>query len=66
MVNRIQDFEIVPSDQALGAEVRGVDLAQPLSGELIHRIIRAWERYHVVFFRGQSICLLYTSDAADE
>ncbi|GIT26244.1 MAG: hypothetical protein CM1200mP41_22880 [Gammaproteobacteria bacterium] len=34
MVNRIQDFEIVPSDQALGAEVRGVDLAQPLSGDL--------------------------------
>ena len=55
MVNRIQDFEIVPSDQALGAEVRGVDLAHPLSGELIHRIIRAGERYHVVFFRGQSI-----------
>ncbi|MCA3183388.1 MULTISPECIES: TauD/TfdA family dioxygenase [unclassified Cupriavidus] len=51
----LQDFEIRPLDAALGAEVIGLDLSQPLSAEDFQRIHRAHLDYHVVVFRDQRI-----------
>ena len=55
LVNRLKDIEIIPSNQSLGAEVCGIDLAEDIPGEVVHRIVKAWERHHVIYFRGQSI-----------
>lgn len=54
-VDTLQDFEIRPLDAALGAEVIGLDLDQPLSAEDFGRIHRAHLDYHVVVFRDQRI-----------
>lgn len=51
----LQDFEIRPLDAALGAEVIGLDLSQPLSPEDFRRIHRAHLDHHVVVFRDQRI-----------
>jgi taurine dioxygenase len=39
----------------LGAEVRGVDLSSPLSDACFARIMEIFERYCVIFFRGQRL-----------
>jgi len=54
-VDTLQDFEIRPFDAALGAEVVGLDLNQPLSDEDFRRIHRAHLDHHVVVFRDQRI-----------
>ncbi|WP_404994517.1 TauD/TfdA dioxygenase family protein [Cupriavidus pauculus] len=51
----VQDFEIRPFDAALGAEVVGLDLNQPLSSADFQRIHRAHLDHHVVVFRDQRI-----------
>jgi taurine dioxygenase len=48
-------FEIVPAGAALAAEIRGVDLAQPLGEDVFAAIERAYDDYGVVFFRNQRI-----------
>lgn len=48
-------LEIIPSGAALGAEIRGVDLAQPLDDATFAAIERAYATHGVVFFRGQRI-----------
>ena len=40
---------------ALGAEVHGVDLAQPLSREQVGELRRAWLEHLVLFFRDQAL-----------
>lgn len=40
---------------ALGAEVRGIDLTQPLSGEQVAALRRAWLDHQVIFFRDQDL-----------
>jgi len=47
--------EIVPAAAALGAEIRGVDLAQPLDEAEFAAIEAAYDRYGVIFFRDQRI-----------
>lgn len=51
----LQDFEIRPFDAALGAEVIGLDLNQPLSAADFQRLHRAHLDHHVVVFRDQRI-----------
>jgi taurine dioxygenase len=48
-------IEIVPTGAALGAEIRGVDLALPLDDAKFAAIERAYNEYGVIFFRGQRI-----------
>ena len=48
-------FEIIPTESALGAEIFGVDLGRELSDGDIERIRSAWLEHCVVFFRGQAI-----------
>src|SRR5436305_13635872 len=47
--------EIVPTGAALGAEIRGVDLAQPLDDAEFAAIEDAYNRHGVIFFRDQAL-----------
>ena len=42
-----------PATAGLGAEVRGVDLSQPLDGAVLEEIRRAFLEYGAIFFRDQ-------------
>ncbi len=46
---------VEPIAGALGAEVRGVDLAAPVDGATRAEIHEAWMRHQVLFFRDQAI-----------
>jgi taurine dioxygenase len=46
---------IEPLSPALGAEIKGVDLREPLSAAAAAEIIAAWHRHLVLLFRGQSL-----------
>jgi taurine dioxygenase len=48
-------MEIIPTRAALGAEISGVDLAQPLDDATFAAIERAYNDYGVIFFRDQHI-----------
>ena len=48
-------LSVVPRGAALGAEVRGVDLAHPLAAEALRTITEAWQRHLVLLFRGQTL-----------
>jgi hypothetical protein len=43
--------EIIPTGAALGAEIRGVDLARPNDDETFAAIERAYNDHAVIFFR---------------
>ena len=48
-------FEIVPTEFAAGAEIRGVNLAEPLGDNLLATLDRALGEYGVIFFRNQDL-----------
>jgi len=48
-------IEILPTGAAVGAEIRGVNLARPLDDETFRAVERAYNEHGVVFFRGQSV-----------
>ena len=48
-------IEIIPTGAALGAEIRGVDLARPLGDNAFAAIERAYNEHGVIFFRDQRI-----------
>jgi len=48
-------IEIIPTGAALGAEIRGVDLARPLDEATFAGIERAYAEHGVIFFREQQI-----------
>ena len=48
-------LELQPVAQALGAEVSGVDLASELDDATAAALLDAFHRYHVLFFRDQSL-----------
>jgi len=48
-------LEIVPSGQACGATVMGVDLSMPFEESLRRQIRRAWVDHHVLAFPDQSL-----------
>src|SRR5437763_13077333 len=49
------NMEIVPTGAALGAEIRGVDLARPIDEGTFGQIERAYNEHGVIFFRDQEI-----------
>ena len=49
------DLEIQPLSAALGAEIRGVDLTQPLDGATFEAIHSAWLEHLILLFRGQAM-----------
>lgn len=50
-----QTIEVRPIAGAMGAEISGVDLAEPLGNQAFAEIHRAFLQYQVVFFRDQSL-----------
>ena len=48
-------FEIIPTGYALGAEIRGVDLAGDLDDAGFSAIRAAWHEHLVLLFRGQTL-----------
>ena len=48
-------IDVVPIAGALGAEIHGVDLSQPLDAPIIQEINEAWLEYLVLFFREQKL-----------
>jgi len=48
-------IEIIPTGAALGVEIRGIDLSQPLGDNAFALIERAYDEHGVVFFRDQHI-----------
>jgi taurine dioxygenase len=51
----IAGIEVVPSGKPVGAEVRGVDLAQPLDDDTIEAIRRAVDTHGMIYFRDQDL-----------
>jgi taurine dioxygenase len=50
-----QSVRMRPTGMALGADIEGVDLAGPLSPEMMAAIRRAWGEHLVLRFRGQRL-----------
>ncbi|MDR3500516.1 MAG: TauD/TfdA family dioxygenase [Parvibaculum sp.] len=48
-------IEILPSGRALGAEIRGINLAAPIGDDTFDAIREAWSDHLVLLFRGQSL-----------
>lgn len=48
-------MEVIPTGAACGAEIRGVDLAQPLDQATFAAIDHAYAQHGVIFFRNQTI-----------
>ena len=48
-------MEIRPLAGAIGAEIFGVDLSEPLDDETVAAIRRAWLDHLVIFFRHQTL-----------
>ena len=48
-------IEVIPTGAALGAEIRGVDLSQPLGDNVFAVIERAYDEHGVIFFRNQRL-----------
>ena len=48
-------IEIIPTGAALGAEIRGVDLARSIDDATFAAIERAYYDHAVIFFRDQHI-----------
>jgi taurine dioxygenase len=54
-IGDVMMFTIEPLSPALGAEIKGLDLREPLPAEAAAEIIAAWHRHLVLLFRGQSL-----------
>jgi taurine dioxygenase len=52
-----ESMTIAPTGAALGAEIRGVDLARELDEPGFRQIEQAFNRYGVIFLRGQNIAV---------
>jgi taurine dioxygenase len=48
-------MRVVPSGRALGAEVRGLDIAAGVDDATLSELIAAWETHSVIVLRGQRI-----------
>lgn len=53
--NSLASLEIVPSGAAVGAEVRGIDLSQPVPDDVAAALRDAWAKHLVLLFRDQEM-----------
>lgn len=63
-VNRPENVRVVPSGAALGAEIQGVDLAQPVPEETKAILRQAWSDHLVLLWRNQNLPDISFLDAA--
>jgi taurine dioxygenase len=54
-VNSPEQVQVVPSGAALGAEIRGVDLSQPVPDATRELLRQAWSDHLVLFWRKQTL-----------
>lgn len=62
--NALDRLRIIPTGKALGAEIRGVDLSQPLPDNVKKAIAQAWHDHIVVLVRGQELTSAQYLEAA--
>ena len=55
MASESQEFEVIASGKACGAEICGVDLAQPIDAQTFSRIFNAFVEHGVLIFRDQHL-----------
>src|SRR5262245_6023739 len=53
--NTLAAMLVIPSGAALGAEIDGVDFAQPVADEVKETLRKAWADHLVLLARGQSL-----------
>jgi taurine dioxygenase len=61
--NCLAALEIVSTGRAVGAEIRGVDLSQPVPPDLAGELREAWLDHLVLLFRGQYLDAAHYLDA---
>lgn len=49
------EFKIAPLTPRFGAEIHGLDLAEPFDADTRRRILDAWHQHPVLLFRGQDL-----------
>lgn len=54
-VQDVLAIDVMPLSSACGAEIRGVDLKNPLSRDTVQAIKSAWGKHLLLVFRGQTI-----------
>ncbi|MDB5807164.1 MAG: Taurine dioxygenase [Betaproteobacteria bacterium] len=52
---KYETIQVTPLTPTIGAEITGIDLAQPLSDQQFHEIHHAFTQHLVIFFREQKI-----------
>jgi taurine dioxygenase len=62
--NTLASLEIVSTGRAVGAEIRGVDLSQPVPADVAAALHAAWLDRLVLLFRGQYLDAKHYLDAA--
>jgi len=50
-------MQVIPLSNAIGAEIRGIDLSEPLDATIVSKISEAWHRHLVLLFRDQELDL---------
>ena len=63
---RYREIGVTPLSAALGAQIDGVDLAQPLSDSVMAELKDAFATYSVIFFRDQSLSPQQHIDLAEQ
>ncbi|MDA0656170.1 MAG: TauD/TfdA family dioxygenase, partial [Proteobacteria bacterium] len=48
-------LEIIPTGKACGAEIRGIDLSQPINDALFEEIFAAFAEHGILVFRNQDV-----------
>jgi taurine dioxygenase len=55
LMQDVLDIEVAPLSPACGAQIKGLDLTQPLSAGELRAVKDAWAKHLVLVFRGQSL-----------
>ncbi len=63
-VNAPENIEVVPTGAALGAEIRGIDLSQPVPEAAKTKLRQAWADHLVLLWRDQKLPDVSSSQAA--
>ena len=48
-------IEVIPTGAAVGAEIRGINLAEPQPGETVFEVLQAFREHMILIFRGQEL-----------
>ena len=54
-VNAVESMQVIPSGTAVGAEIRGIDLSQPVPEETKAGLRQAWADHGVLLWRDQKL-----------